>query len=525
MKNIYLYTLLLGLFAFGACSEDDHEPVYSLRTASELTPLTATEFTFNKDNATAAFPTINWSKPDYGFTAVTDYTVTLTNKTTNKSVVLADKIADTKLELTNEGINKFMASTSAYPGQTYDFSITVASHVDKTNGIDNSSNDLNFKATLFDPAAVDWKYVYVATSADWDWTKAFMLGDPDESGVYKGYVNIPNDGVTFSVVDGKNVNEVIAANQSIAKKGFYEISVNAQTGAVTMSVATTWGIVGNATPDEWSKSTALSYDDETKLWSQTIVMKAGEYKFRANDGWDISYGPAAGKETELSGELEITSANFKLTEAAAYIVTLDLTEAGKYSYSLEKTEVELSSEMLVLPGINGDWSDNAPTIYSAGRDFIFTGYQYFPANTEFKFKDGATWYGSSEPGKLGDGPNIKGPDEGYYQVSANIKKLTYTLTPIKWSIIGEAVGGWDEANDQMMTYDPATDLWTVSVQLGTGEWKFRANHGWDINFGADGSANGLKAGGDNFKNATAGNYLITLDLRNDKAYIYKAEKQ
>jgi PKD repeat protein len=62
-----------------------------------------------------------------------------------------------------------------------------------------------------------------------------------------------------------------------------------------------------------------------------------------------------------------------------------------------------------------------------------------------------------------------------------------------------------------MTYNVASNTWTVTTDLTAGTFKFRANDGWDINLGGD--INNLTFGGDNI-NAEAGNYTITLTLTN-----------
>ncbi len=67
---------------------------------------------------------------------------------------------------------------------------------------DPASNSITFKATLFDPNAVDWKFAYVAVGyPDWDYTNAYLLGDPDGDGVYQGYANFDADGVSYAIID------------------------------------------------------------------------------------------------------------------------------------------------------------------------------------------------------------------------------------------------------------------------------------------------------------------------------------
>jgi len=80
-----------------------------------------------------------------------------------------------------------------------------------------------------------------------------------------------------------------------------------------------------------------------------------------------------------------------------------------------------------------------------------------------------------------------------------------------WGIIGDATpGGWD--SDQMMTYDPSSKLWTITLDLTAGSFKFRANNAWDINLGDTGADGILDYGGDNIPISQSGTYMISLKL-------------
>jgi hypothetical protein len=63
-----------------------------------------------------------------------------------------------------------------------------------------------------------------------------------------------------------------------------------------------------------------------------------------------------------------------------------------------------------------------------------------------------------------------------------------------------------------MTYDPTDRSWNITVNLVDGEIKFRANDGWDLNYGDTGSNALLEAGGDNIKIPSDGLYAIKLYL-------------
>jgi starch-binding outer membrane protein SusE/F len=100
--------------------------------------------------------------------------------------------------------------------------------------------------------------------------------------------------------------------------------------------------------------------------------------------------------------------------------------------------------------------------------------------------------------------------------------LTYSLTKItRWGVIGDATAdGWN--SDQAMTYDLESNKWTATLTLTAGKIKFRANSGWDINYGDDGPDGKLNAGGADIP-VEAGTYTITLDLVGP-VYKYKLVK-
>ncbi len=125
MKKIYFYTLLLGLLAFTACKMRSR-PSWSCRKPPfAFEPFSQSDFTFNDENAAAEFPEIKWTAADYGVKAVVNYDVTLTNDANAKTVLLGET-GTTSLKFTNGQMNTMMAKVGAYPGQTYNFTITLS---------------------------------------------------------------------------------------------------------------------------------------------------------------------------------------------------------------------------------------------------------------------------------------------------------------------------------------------------------------------------------------------------------------
>jgi len=175
--------------------------------------------------------------------------------------------------------------------------------------------------------------------------------------------------------------------------------------------------------------------------------------------------------------------------------------------------------VIYVPGSHQGWdpSNTSTVLASVNSDGKYEGYLYFAeAGTQFKFCEGPNWdnnYGDDgTDGTLDrNGANIVAADAGYYKINVDLPALTYTILKTDWGIIGSATaGGWD--SDQNMTYDPATGLWSALLDLAVGDIKFRANDGWDINYGDDGVNGSLEQNGANIAIGEAGTYTVTLKL-------------
>jgi len=127
-----------------------------------------------------------------------------------------------------------------------------------------------------------------------------------------------------------------------------------------------------------------------------------------------------------------------------------------------------------------------------------------------------------------DGEGNIGAAAGYYLVKADTEALTYSIELTNWGVIGNATpNGWDSDTD--MVYDPATQTWSVTLDLTAqtapdNGIKFRANDGWDLNIGDTDADGTMEFGGSNIGIAEDGNYTITLDLSNPRAYTYSVVK-
>ena len=185
---------------------------------------------------------------------------------------------------------------------------------------------------------------------------------------------------------------------------------------------------------------------------------------------------------------------------------------------------------LQVPGGYQGWdpTNNNTVIFSVKGDEKYEGYLYIKDdNAEYKFTKGPAWtlnWGDTgADGKLDpNGDNMKTQTAGVYKLNVNLNELTHSGVRIEWGLIGSATpNGWD--SDQNMTYDPATNKWTVTVALKVGEIKFRANDDWGINLGDDGADKKAEYNGANIAVAADGNYTVELDL-SQAVYRYKVTK-
>jgi len=184
---------------------------------------------------------------------------------------------------------------------------------------------------------------------------------------------------------------------------------------------------------------------------------------------------------------------------------------------------------LWLVGVYNGWgnNDNANFIMStASSNGTAEGYSFLKAGglkltTDHSWDAAHTFGVGDASGKLTNpGGDISVAADGYYLVKANLNDLSYSLTAMSWGVIGSSTPkGWDD--ETAMTYDAASKTWKGTFTFTAGEFKFRANHNWDFNFGStakDGIT--LNGGGDNIAVATAGSYNIVLDLSRPNDYRY-----
>ncbi len=178
------------------------------------------------------------------------------------------------------------------------------------------------------------------------------------------------------------------------------------------------------------------------------------------------------------------------------------------------------SSMIWQAGNANNWGNPSAGL-ALSNDGTYTGFMFL--NGDFKFKqyadswDGENWgaesyqTGNMSGNLVASGYNLYAP-QGFYKVDVDLNNLYYNLTPISSvNIIGSAVPtGSQWVTDVDLTYNHSTGAWETYMVLNQGEFKFRANHEWSLNWG--GTLDNLVPDGANLQVASPGAYHVQLFL-------------
>ncbi len=303
-----------------------------------------------------------------------------------------------------------------------------------------------------------------------------------------------------------------------AAAGFYFVQVDLKEMTYKITPVQNISIIGSVR-GSWDTDVEMTYNEILNCWEARETLVAGEFKFRLNHDWGINWG----------GEFENLTqggANLQLAADGPYIIRLYLSDEAP-AHCTVKADSGYPDNIFEIGNESGWGVSHLLLGNGAGQ---YSGIYYL--NGEFKFKPNKdNWDGDFEK-VSGDayagtlttdgGPNIDGPEAGVYMIDVDLTAMTYKLTALtSVSIIGSVKGSWD--TDVDLTYNPEAGCWETTAELGAGEWKFRANHDWAINWG--GSESNLAQDGANLQLAEAGTYKVQLFLSYAGAHYCTVTKQ
>jgi starch-binding outer membrane protein SusE/F len=201
--------------------------------------------------------------------------------------------------------------------------------------------------------------------------------------------------------------------------GYYKINVNAATLSYA-AVATVWGVIGDATPGGWDNSTNLDYDVASQTWRGGVTMAAKEFKFRANNSWDINYGSSSKDE-----KLNPGGDNIPVAVAGDYYVILDFSKPFEYTYSANRWGV-------IGSATPGGWDSDTDMTWDAATKSMKVTLDLKAGDIKFRANDDwAINLGGTPANLTQGGDNIAVAQAGNYTINLYLTATGGTYTIVK----------------------------------------------------------------------------------------------
>lgn len=522
------------LLTMTACDSDLEKVVYNPQNASSGTLAAAegvTDIHLTAANNKSEVLTLQWGKSEFGQSVAVKYNVLMDTRGGDftNAYTLAST-TDTSVTFKGKDLNQAVLALQALKNpdaeasyDPMDVDIRVFSSFSEiVEGL--NTNTLQLTITPYAGKVEYPKLAVPGSHQGWspdNYTQALYATDSKKPNEYTGYIYM-DAGTEFKFADGSwDVNwgssdgktlEPGGSNITVAESGCYFITVDIEALTYSMELRN-WSLIGDAVGG-WENDIDMTYDKDNNVYRATYNFTGeGEFKFRANHEWKYNFGADPDGD---EGDLKQDGGNLKPL-AGEYTVTLSFKDGYPTYAMFAGSEIDSKPyNFLSLPGTMNNW--NAATednvIIDESKKGTYTGWIYCTADDEFKIADGswdANWGSSDLTTLVAGGDNIK-PGEGMYEITANIDELTLKMTKHDWSIVGSAVAG--DANwgtDYDLTWNAETKVLEGTFELTAGEFKFRADKDWAINYGGNGEEGGLKKDGSNIA-VEAGTYHITLDL-------------
>ena len=548
MKKIYkiIISLLVVIVAFSC--EDDDKFVLEQPEASFLieVPNSGSNIVLNRANPDNQALTVTWADTQ---NTGASYSIEFAKSATDfaESFTVGTSDLD-NFTLSVEELNTFLVNTLRIPQ-------AVASNIDirvvASNG--GVSNIVSLSVT---PFVIEVAELFVnGTFTNWDPTQGLSMNSSEFN---KFSINIDlMDGDEFNFLPSNTSDELVwqlveaglndltkfgGVNLSGYAEGNYDISVDLNTNTVTIDeviIPENLFLVGNITDPQWDPGASLPFNLTSEGVFTIVVALADGAQFKflpTNTSFDGDWGE---DPNNLGSIIQDGEENLSGYSAGTYQITVDF---NSLTFTLDEI---VQSPRIAVPGNHQGWDPpTAPQLEASSLSTTdYEGYVWLDgqhkfvgpdANGDFQWNNIDWGDASGVDGSFtqilavdGEG-NIENPNgAGHYFITADTGALTYSEIKYDWSVTGDATPlSWPAGpdgtpgQDHDMAYDDITDTWAVTLDLDTGQLKFRANDAWAWNYGDTGPDGSLENNGDNLVIDTAGNYTIVLDLSTPRAYTY-----
>ncbi len=344
--------MLLVMQAAWSCSKDEKRIYFEGANAPVISVNTNGAIVLTKDEPNKPVLNIKWTNPEYAFTTgVNSQNVSYSLEMDTVGANFASSIkktynivSDLNKAFTSQELNAVLVNSMQLAvNEPHQLEVRVVSSLNKSAITQMISNTVKITVTPYDqPIIITYLYL-PGEYQGWAPGVAPSVGSINTKN-FEGYVYISMDKTPFKITnqpnwDGTNYgtdggNKISSTGGDITfpgTKNTYFFTVDL--GSLTWNYsAVSWGMIGAATPGGWDNDTQMTYNPTTKKFEiPSIQLAADEFKFRANNKWDVNFGAGAS-----STSLEYNSGNLKVPAAGTYKVELDLSRPLQYTFKLTK---------------------------------------------------------------------------------------------------------------------------------------------------------------------------------------------
>ncbi len=350
MKKLFIIISVLGFAALSACKKDKLATVSQNITAPVLkAPVADTTIAVTPaDSANVVH--FAWTTADFGVSGINTYFVQVGVAGSNfkSNVVIGSTTNSTALSLSVGTLNDKLLSGLGIPANAQsDLELRVGSAL---YGKDSTFSK-TVKLTFTSFKALAPPYLWLPGSYEGYNPGAAPTIPEQTTYTYQGYAyfSAPGNFKFTSAPDYNHINYGDGGNGTLTTNGnaggivynsagVYYLNADIQKLTYSAVYISSFGIIGPATAGGWNSSTPMNYDVSTGLWTLTVQLTGGQpMKFRANDAWDINYGPS--DSNALTGSLIFNDpGSITINDSGTYKITLDMTQKTQkaYLYSIVK---------------------------------------------------------------------------------------------------------------------------------------------------------------------------------------------
>jgi hypothetical protein len=354
MKNIVKPIIALFALFVVSCSVEDIQdrPVIEAGDVPVLTaPTSGATYVLLPENAEKQVERFTWKSSNYGGAVEVTYAVQVDLKGAKfaKAKTIGSAVSQNQVSVTQAVLNTAALTLGATPFTPVEMEVRVQSTLGTTSPL--FSNVIAIVVTPYTTEAP--KIAVPGNHQGWSPGNAPLLaasgyGKTD----FEGYVSLdgeykfvgPNAGGTYSWGnddwgdDKSNTGKLALTGEDncTATAGYYRVKADTKGLTYSATLISTWGIIGSGTAGDWSTSTPMTYNATTKVWTVTTNLTAAEFKFRANNAWDIDLGDYDSGKPGVGDKMSYGGKNIVIPSAGNYTITLDLSSPRNYKYTLTK---------------------------------------------------------------------------------------------------------------------------------------------------------------------------------------------